>query len=75
LAIRIALQDSSVAEITACATLGEAITGAEACGFRSYAELAVMLFDPRTALLGQPVHMQMIENDMSFCTERIEYIT
>jgi hypothetical protein len=77
LAIRIALQDSSVAEITACATLGEAITGAEACGFRSYAELAVMLFDPKNCLA--PVnrfHMQMIENDMSFLHgNRIEYIT
>jgi hypothetical protein len=77
LSVQVALRDSSVAEITTCATLGEAFAGAATCGFRSYTELAVMLFDSKNYLA--PVnqfHMQMIDNDMSFMHGNcIEYAT
>ena len=77
LSVQVALRDATVAEITTCATLVEAFTGAAACGFRPYTGLPVMLFDPKKYLA--PVnrfHIQLIDNDMSFLHQNcIEYVT
>jgi len=77
LALQAARGDSSVAEIQTCATYGPAIEGAKACGFHIYGHEEVMLYDLSGQVAHIPhLHLQMIENDMSFLNEGMyAYIT
>ena len=74
LAIKVAFQERSSAEIVTGATLAEALQGAQACGFRPSGECTVMLYDPHSKL--KNIHWQMIDNDSSFLHDNhIEYVT
>lgn len=77
LAIDAALRDGSASEITTGTTLTEACEGAMACGFRSYGEWPVMLYDPKGQLAcAREIHLQMMDNDSSFLHNNcIEYVT
>jgi hypothetical protein len=75
LAIQAALKNDGAAEITTGATFSEALDGSLACGFRSYGECTVMLYDPQQKLASvKHIHLQMLDNDSSFLhNNRIEY--